>query len=68
MSQKRPVSPFRVAFWCLLVGAVLLIAPFHRVVISGNSMSPTLKNGENYLADRWGMGKRRRMSKVRRTP
>src|SRR5437016_2124104 len=52
MSQKRPVSPFRVAFWRLLGGAVLVIAPFHRVVVSGNSMYPTLKNRENYVADR----------------
>jgi signal peptidase I len=52
MSHKHPVHPLRIAFWCLLVGAVLLIAPFHRVKISGNSMYPTLKNGENYVADR----------------
>src|SRR5438093_12662709 len=52
MSTRHPVHPLRVAFWCLLVGAVLLIAPFHRVKISGNSMYPTLKNGENYVADR----------------
>jgi signal peptidase I len=52
MADQRPVSPFRVASWCLVVGAVLLIAPFRQVEISGHSMYPTLEDGERYLADR----------------
>ena len=52
MSGKHGVHPLRVGFWSLLLGAALIVLPFKRVVIDGNSMFPTLKNGETYLVDR----------------
>jgi hypothetical protein len=51
-SERRLVHPLRVGFWSLLVGVVLICVPFKRVVVWGNSMHPTLKDGESYLVDR----------------
>lgn len=50
--KKHPVHPLRVGFWSLILGVLFIVVPFKRVVISGKSMLPTLKNGESYLVDR----------------
>jgi len=51
MLSTRPVHPLRMGFWSLILGVLFIVVPFKRVVISGNSMFPTLKNGESYLVD-----------------
>jgi signal peptidase I len=52
MIKMQPVPPLRAGFWSLILGVVFIVVPFKHVVIDGNSMYPTLKNGASYLVDR----------------
>jgi signal peptidase I len=50
----RPRSHWgRYTFWSIAIGATLLATPFRVVEVSGESMMPTLRDGERYLMDRF---------------
>lgn len=52
--HARPAtSPLQWGFRSLLVGAFLLITPFRVVRVVGNSMLPTLHDGQRVLVDLW---------------
>lgn len=52
-AKPRGVSHWRWGFWALLLGAVLIMAPFRVVRVVGYSMVPTLQPGQALLVDRF---------------
>jgi signal peptidase I len=50
--KPRGVSHWRWGFWILLLGAVLIMAPFRVVRVVGYSMVPTLRPGQSLLVDK----------------
>jgi signal peptidase I len=52
-SVRRPaVSHWRWGFWSFVLGAVIMGLPFRGVSVIGNSMFPTLQDGQRVLVDR----------------
>src|SRR5688572_12455471 len=46
------LSHWRWGFWLLLLGAVVILAPFRVVRVVGYSMVPTLRPGQSLLVDK----------------
>jgi signal peptidase I len=53
VADPSPSQKGRTTFWTVLIGATLMVTPFRVVEVSGESMMPTLRDGERYLMDRF---------------
>jgi signal peptidase I len=51
-ASPHGISHWRWGFWILLLGAVVILAPFRVVRVVGNSMIPTLHPGQALLVDK----------------